>query len=39
MNQRWDAYYQFFPADAEVLATAPSELGPFLSRHMMKTAR
>jgi hypothetical protein len=28
MNQRWEAYYQFFPADAQVLDMAPTELGP-----------
>jgi uncharacterized protein (TIGR02391 family) len=36
MNQRWDGYYQFFPPDAEVLQMAPSELGPFLLRYMLK---
>jgi hypothetical protein len=33
---RWDGYYQFFPPDAEVLQMAPSELGPFLLRYMLK---
>ena len=34
MNQRWAAYYQFFPADAEVLQMDPWELGPVLLRYM-----
>jgi len=36
VNQRWEAYYQFFPADAQVLEMAPTELGPFLLRYMLK---
>lgn len=36
MNHRWDGYYQFFPADGEVMAMAPSELGPWLLRYMKK---
>jgi hypothetical protein len=36
VNQRWEGYYQFFPKDAEVLGMAPSELGPWLLRYMMK---
>jgi uncharacterized protein (TIGR02391 family) len=36
VNQRWEGYYQFFPAEAEVLGMAPSELGPWLLRYMMK---
>jgi uncharacterized protein (TIGR02391 family) len=36
MANPWDGYYQFFPLDSEVLAMAPSELGPLLLRYMMK---
>jgi hypothetical protein len=36
VNQRWEAYYQFFPADAQVLEMAPTELDPFLLRYMLK---
>lgn len=36
MNHRWEAYHQFFPADAQVLEMAPTELGPFLLRYMLK---
>jgi uncharacterized protein (TIGR02391 family) len=34
MTQPWEAYYQFFPPDAQVLEMAPSELGPWLLRYM-----
>jgi hypothetical protein len=36
VKQRWEGYYQFFPPDAQVLDMAPSELGPWLLRYMMK---